>query len=737
MKQIFLLSLTLFAIQLFGQNDWSGRVVNKNGDPLVGAYIENVSSNTHAHSLELGEFYLENSSLGDSIKIHFIGYKTSQIVVKELRDQIIILESNSLDLNSITVQQTQNPLNLSSKIDLNVSPISSSQEILKTVPGLFIGQHAGGGKAEQIFLRGFDIDHGTDLAISVDGMPVNMVSHAHGQGYADLHFIIPELVNTIDFGKGPYTPQIGNFATAGYVNLRTKDRLQSSTIKTEAGMFGTKRIVGILNVLPASLNKSAYLALEHKYTDGPFESSQLFHRTNLIGKYLNYFNGKQKLTLTGSYFISNWDASGQIPQRMVDAGVISRFGAIDNTEGGSTSRCNLQAEYYRQVNKTTYFKTNVYLTYYDFLLFSNFTFFLEDSVNGDQIKQKEERVMYGLNSSLVNNYKIGEVEFSNELGIQLRNDYSHGNELSKTVNRSTTQYLIQKGDIQETNYGAFLTSKIEYRDFCLEPGIRIDEFHFQYQDALSPVYTNLGQRKMVVSPKVKALYTLENLHLYAKSGIGFHSNDSRVILMQEANEILPKAFGNDLGFVYKKGNLLLNAAVWNLFLEQEFVYVGDAGIVEPSGESKRQGFDLGLRYQMSKFLFASLDATYTIAQSLEGGEGQNYIPLAPKYTGVFTLGLKNYKNFNGTINGKYLGDRPANEDYSLTAEGYVVIDAVLSYNWNKLTLGIQLQNITNTEWNETQFATESKLLNEQESVEEIHFTPGTPFAALCSVSWRF
>lgn len=735
MKKIILLTAFIIAgLSLFAQQGIEGKILDESGEPLVGAHIENLFSGTHAHSSDVGSFYLENTKSTDSIKINFIGYES---LLSIAGNKEFILISSALNLDEVSVSKTLDPFNLVSKLDVQLTPIASSQEVLSTVPGLFIGQHAGGGKAEQIFLRGFDIDHGTDLAITVDGMPVNMVSHAHGQGYADLHFVIPELVNAIDFGKGPYDANIGNFGTAGYVNLRTKDRLKSSSIQAEAGMFGTKRLVGMLNLLPKQRNQSAYLALEHKYADGPFESSQFFNRTNIVGKYVNYFDGKSKLSLTASHFTSNWDASGQIPQRAVDAGTISRFGAIDNTEGGETSRTNLQADFYKQINKNTFSKTNVYLTHYDFLLFSNFTFFLEDSVNGDQIKQYEDRFMYGLNSSVVNSKDLGEVELTSEFGISLRSDYSRGNELSKTMNRSTTQYFIQRGDVQETNYGAYASTNIEYRKFSIEPSVRVDEFLFQYVDALAPIYTKLNQRKAVVSPKIKALYTLDNVQLYAKSGIGFHSNDSRVVLMHEADDILPRAFGNDLGFIYKKGNLLLNAALWNLYLEQEFVYVGDAGIVEPSGKTKRQGVDLGLRYQLTSYLFASADGTYTLARSTEDNEGENYIPLAPKHTGVFTLGLKDWNNWNATVNGRYLGDRPANEDYSITAEGYTVLDANVNYTWKKLTLGVQLQNITNTEWNETQFATESRLRNESQSVEEIHFTPGTPFGALGTVRWAF
>ena len=348
MKNITLITAFIISsFNLFAQQGMEGTVADESGEPLVGAHIENLVSGSHAHSSDVGSFYLEETKTGDSLKINFIGYKSLLTIAGKNE---FVLKTSALNLNEISVSKTLDPFNLVSKLDVQLTPIASSQEVLATVPGLFIGQHAGGGKAEQIFLRGFDIDHGTDLAISVDGMPVNMVSHAHGQGYADLHFVIPELVNAVEFGKGPYDAKIGNFGTAGFVNLKTKDRLNGSSIAMEAGMFGTKRLVGMYDVLGSVKNQNAYIALEHKYSDGPFESSQNFNRTNIVGKYVNYFNGKSKLSLTGSHFTSRWNASGQVPVRAVESGMISRFGAIDDTEGGETSRSNVQLNFYKQIN---------------------------------------------------------------------------------------------------------------------------------------------------------------------------------------------------------------------------------------------------------------------------------------------------------------------------------------------------------------------------------------------------
>ncbi|MDZ4329006.1 MAG: TonB-dependent receptor, partial [Flavobacterium sp.] len=224
MKNIILVMITLFGLSSYGQIQ-KGKVLDSDGNPVENAYLVNTNSESHAHTNEFGLFSLDKTVLGDVIKITALGYKKSNFTIVS-SDDIIILEDDIFRLNEIVIQPKLSAMNVISKIDLQTTPVNSSQEILRKVPGLFIGQHAGGGKAEQIFLRGFDIDHGTDIAISVDGMPVNMVSHAHGQGYADLHFVIPETVEKIDFGKGTYYASKGDFATAGYVAFQTKDKIE-------------------------------------------------------------------------------------------------------------------------------------------------------------------------------------------------------------------------------------------------------------------------------------------------------------------------------------------------------------------------------------------------------------------------------------------------------------------------------------------------------------------------------
>ena len=716
----------------------TGRVLTSDRSPVIGAYITHLNSEHHTHTNELGNFELDGVSIGDSLRVTYLGFETQVLPITTTDAPLEIeLRESFFDLDAITVRPDLRSLNVATDIDSRLRPVNSAQDVLRRVPGLIIGQHAGGGKAEQIFLRGFDIDHGTDVAISVEGMPVNMVSHAHGQGYADLHFLIPETIEKIDYGKGPYYADQGNFATAGYVDFSLKDNLDRSLLTAEFGSFNTLRAVGLFDLLDGE-RSNAYLATEYILTDGPFESSQHFNRLNLMGRYTTELPGGSKLSFLASHFESKWDASGQIPVRAVESGRIGRFGAIDDTEGGFTGRTNLAGEFLRVVDRNTFVKTNAYYSRYDFELYSNFTFFLEDPVNGDQIRQHEDRELFGFQSEVNHGFNMAGGEGTFKGGIGLRYDNNDDVELSRTRNREEVLEQLQLGDIDESNLFAYAGADLEFGNLLINPAIRVDHFVFNYVDKLQPTYDRQEQRKSAVSPKLNFLYTVsDRTQLFLKTGIGFHANDTRVVLDRSAAEILPAAYGADLGGVFRPTKrLFLNAALWYLYLEQEFVYVGDAGIVEPSGETRRLGVDVGARYQATDWLFADADVNYAFARSIAEPEGADYIPLAPALTSSGGINVLDHR-WSGGIRYRFVADRPANEDNSIVADGYFVLDANVNYQLGPVTLGIVAENVLDAEWNETQFATESRLQFESAPTEEIHFTPGTPFFLRGIVRYKF
>jgi hypothetical protein len=725
----------------------SGIVTDQNSTGLKNAKVVHLGSTDTVYTDGLGEFILTDVHLGDSLQIETIGYETAIFYLDKEEFfrpdyQFTVFESVT-QLSEVIVTGNQELISETANIDLTLQPVRSSQELLTLVPGLFIAQHAGGGKAEQLFLRGFDIDHGTDVALSVDGMPVNMVSHAHGQGYSDMHFIMPEVIEKIDFAKGPYDVQHGNFATAGHVDFRTKDRLERNSVAVEYGMFNHKKITSTIKLLDNKHGQNAYFAADYMLTDNYFDSPQDFNRINLFAKYSGIVSPNFRLNASVSMFQSAWNASGQIPERAVQSGQISRFGAIDDTEGGQTGRTNVQLGLINRLPGNATLRSNFFVSGYDFTLFSNFTFFLEDSINGDQIRQSEKRRIYGGKTEWEKHWLSGSgnVKFGLTGGTGFRYDDINDIELAATSNRKTVRNQIQRGNVDETNLFAYVQGQLEVGKFDFMLGLRGDNFNFYYENLLDTVYSPRSLSQSVLLPKLSIVHnTSEKLQLFLKSGIGYHSNDTRVVLAADNldRKVLPLAYGSDIGFAVKPvRSLLINVAGWYLLSEQEFVYVGDAGIVEPGGRSQRTGFDLGATWQPLNWLFLYSNLNYAHARALGEPEGADRIPLAP----VWTSNGKVQVNLNGgifaSLSYRYMGDRAANEDNSVVAKGYFVNDLTVGYQRNSFVITGIVQNVLNVEWNETQFLTESRLQNELQSVEEIHFTPGTPFNARLQLKFLF
>jgi outer membrane cobalamin receptor len=665
------------------------------------------------------------------ITISSIGYKTIEQELTE-NNFIVKLERAPINLTEVAVKGTS-AFKTISKIDIDTRPAKSTQDLLRIVPGLFIAQHQGGGKAEQIFLRGFDIDHGTDIAIAVDGLPVNMVSHAHGQGYADLHFVIPETVNKVDFGTGPYYSNVGNFNTAGYVNFETLNAIEKNRVQIDVGQFNTKRVLSMVNINGKQKKKHyGYVASEFLYSDGPFISKQHFNRLNLFGKYNFPLNKNSNVQLLASAFNSRWNASGQVPERAVENGTIDRFGSIDDTEGGYTSRYNASATI---TNK--WLKQQLYFSKYEFNLFSNFTFFLNDPINGDQIKQREDRNILGYNASSSFVKYIKKARLNTTLGVGFRNDKTSNSELSHTKNRNEILDAIQLGNVNETNGFAYVEEKISIKKFQFNVGLRSDYFVNKYIDKLNRQLPT--QNAFILSPKINTQYAVtNNIQLYAKWGKGFHSNDTRVVVANTGRKTLPAAYGYDFGTTFKPlTNVFINVAYWKLNLEQEFVYVGDEGVIEPSGKTERRGVDINVRYQITKKLFTDISYNAAKARSVEEAKGQDYIPLAPTLTSVGGITYQSNKGFNGSLRYRYIQNRAANEDNTVTAKGYFVGDLVVNYTKPKYEVGLVVENVFNTKWNEAQFNTTSRLKNEPIEVTELHYTPGTPFFAKLKLALFF
>jgi TonB-dependent Receptor Plug Domain len=737
----------LFFTNVFAQNKGFFIFDSTSRVPLQAVSVESTNGYFAQLSDPTGFVNLNKMSEGiQTLRLSSVGFQTKIIYLNTINlnaKETILMVPKVSTLSEITIQPIKNAniYKTINELDLHLRPLNNSQEVLRTIPGLFIGQHAGGGKAEQIFLRGFDIDHGTDINLTVDGMPVNMVSHAHGQGYADLHFVIPELIEKINFNKGLYFAEKGNFTTAGFVAFKTKDFLENNFVKIEGGQFSTFRAVTGLNLLKnrSGLNKhSLYFANESSFTKGYFDSPQDFSRFNGTLKYNGRINTNHNLTATFTGFYSKWLASGQIPNRAVENGLVSFFGAIDNTEGGVTSRKNASIELATYLPNGGNLKNQLFYSQYDLDLYSNFTFFKENPINGDQIKQKESRNIWGFNSTYQNEKTIGKLNVQTSAGIQIRYDDINDLELSRTANRTELIEALKLGDVNELNAGIYYSQKVNFtQKIALTGAVRYDYFKNKYDDKLTK--TKAEANAGIFSPKLNLDIKInDKAQLYLYNGRGFHSNDTRVAVAQNGKKVLPPAYGTDLGGIFKIGQkLFLQTALWHLWLDQEFVYVGDEGVVEEGGQTRRIGYDVSARYQIGKNLFANLDLSLAKPRALQVPNAESYLPLAPNFTSVGGISYKKLRGWNGSLNYRYIADRPANESNTVMAKGYFVTDGVLNFSTKKWEAGISIQNILNTKWKETQFNTETRLKNELRPVEEIHFTPGTPFFAKLNFTFLF
>lgn len=739
----FLLYITTAAAQYI----YRGKVIDETTrQPVEYAGVRANVPGKAAATDRFGNFRFSLPADSAALTISFMGYATKQVTVKPGAGRTVItLSRGQIDLAEVVISPalSNNSFHTLSAIDLNLRPVNSSQDLMRLVPGLFIAQHMGGGKAEQIFVRGFDADHGTDLDVTVDGIPVNMVSHIHGQGYADLHFLIPETVASFDYGKGPYYTGHGDFTTAGYLSYATKNAIDKSVLSLEGGRFNTFRALMLIDLLGQKAKQKgedAYVAGEYNYTDGPFNLPERYKRLNLFGKYTMPLGQNNVLTLNASTFSTSWIASGEIPERGVvnnsvavndsgnsytvprSANPISRFGAIDSAQGGSSTRVNAMVKLATSLKNNWSMENQVYYTHYTFRLNFNSTFFVDDSLNGDLRHQQETRDLFGYNGRVAKKSYLSNTILTSALGINSRFDRVYG----AVMNHVTEQYQLLdqlfEGDTRQDNIGVYLDEELESGKWLLNAGLRADYFKFGFNNSASTSVT--------VSPKVNLQYTAtNNLQFYLKTGKGFHSNKAAAVIENNALQTLPAAYGADLGLNWKPvQHLYINAALWYLYLQQEFV-LSDDGTVVPGGKTKRMGADLSARYQLAAWLFADLNLNLARPRLADSAAGHGYLALAPTFTSTGGLDYKFDNGINGGISYRYMHSRPGNNTNTLIANGYYVTDLKINFTQKKYEIGLTIENLFNTQWNEFGAEEVSRLRGEPAPVDQMSFTPGTPFFA--------
>ena len=623
--------------------------------------------------------------------------------------------------------------------DLELRPSNTPSDVMRLTPSLMISQHHGGGKADQILFRGFDSDHGTDFQVTVDGIPVNMVSNAHGQGYADLHWLIPETIDRVEIYKGSYFPHLGDFATSGAINIVTKRYAQQSSLTVMGGSYQTARFLGTLSS-PEGTFLRPYMAFEYYHNDGPFKNPNEYNRYNFFSKINIISNARSNLEFLATYFSSNWNASGEIPSRAVRDRSLGRFGSVDSSEGGNSERQNLSLIYnFADANQSL--RAQTWMSWYRLQLWSNFTFFLNNPVEGDGIEQNDKRFLIGNNVIYRRNYFFGDIPTETLLGFQSRFDHIKVG----LFNQEKRHRLSTTNDnlIRQTNLSWFAHQEIRPTNwFRGQLGARLDNFWWnvtQAGPATQPIAGSASES--IASPKMNLIFTpftdnevAQRTNLFFNIGGGFHSNDARVVV-QDSTRPLARFWGGELGvrtrLVEKMG---FSAAYWRSYLSSELVFVGDEGTFEPSGASKRHGIEAEFRYDILPWLTYDLDASYSWARFTNG----EAVPLAPRALAFTGLTARHDSGLQARLQMRYIGPRYAIEDRSIKVPQSAIFDLFLKYIWQQRhEFFVAFQNLANTKWRSAEHAVTSRLQGEPpEGVLGANFTPGDPFTATAGVTMR-
>ncbi|HWV47629.1 MAG TPA: TonB-dependent receptor [Nitrospira sp.] len=626
--------------------------------------------------------------------------------------------------------------------EIVLQPQGRPAQVLRLIPGMVAVEHSGGaGKADQYFLRGFDADHGTDVAFFADGMPINLRTHAHGQGYADLNFIIPETIEGVEVSKGAYLPEIGDFATAGAINFRTRQVVQEGIAQATGAQFDTQRY--LLMFSPTKEKVRTLFAVENYYTNGPFENHNRYLRTNVLGKLTTSFTGRDEFSIKGTFQKSKWNASGEIPLRAVDIGMLDRFGAIDPTEGGATLRATGVMNYHYDTTTNGQFFANAYGQYYRLDLFTNFTFFLNDPVNGDGIQQSDRRVVYGGDVGYKQRWEIFGIPTIGTVGVQARVDDIHprlGTQ-TKRASTGTTTY----SDVLSASYAPFIKGEVQPASWVrFVGGLRWETFTFDVRNlcatcTLRPEgHTSSGillpKMSMILGPWAKTEF-------FVNYGEGFHSNDARSAV-QVGGVPFARSRNYEVGIRSRPWGVEgveFTVTAWRIDLQSELVFVGDEGTTEIRGPSRRQGFEVAARGQVWGPLYINGSFTWTQAKFRNG----DAIPLAPEFTAYGAAILRWPEGMTSQLQATYLGVRPLIEDRSIKSPSWIVFDWSQRYRlpiklpYGRLEAFYFIQNLFNTDWEQAIFAFESRLRTEPAGVNGIHFVPGNPRTVMGGVAWHF
>ena len=634
--------------------------------------------------------------------------------------------------------------------EIRLRPIFRTGDILEFVPGLVATQHSGSGKANQYFLRGFNLDHGTDFATMVDGMPVNMRTHGHGQGYTDLNFIAPETVQSLRYQKGVYYTEIGDFSGAGSAQLSTMKEAPAPGVELALGEYGFQRLVGIANATTG--NGHWLVAGERQFYDGPWQDiNEDINKTNALIKWSDDLAGGE-VSVSFMGYDNSWNSADQIPQRAVTSGRIDELGSIDPSVGGESHRYSVNTDWQ---NDNWHF--SAYAIAYQLNLWSNFTYFLDNPEQGDQFEQVDDRTIYGGQLDYQFSHALYSKPSSTKVGFQTRIDDIE--EVGLYATRDRVRLGVTRSDeVLQSSISSFIRNETQWTSqFRSVLGARFDYFDFSVDDQvgvnrfgidLSP---NSGDASDdITSLKGSLIYTLSPMwEVYGAAGQGLHSNDARGTTIavdpasgERAPQVDPvvRTTGFETGVrTFIPGKLNASMSLWQLELDSELLFVGDAGNTEASRPSRRKGVELTAYYYFLPAWALDVEYAYTDAQFTDSQPAGNQIPGAIEH--VLQAGLSaDFENgWYGALRLRYFGNRPLIEDGTVESDSSILVNFQTGRQWQNWQLELSVLNLTNSNDHDIDYFYTSRLSNEPagSQTDDLHYHVFEPRSVRISASYRF
>jgi hypothetical protein len=626
--------------------------------------------------------------------------------------------------------------------DLRLRPLLREGELLETVPGMILTQHSGGGKSNQMFVRGFNLDHGTDFSTKLEGMPINIPTHAHGHGYTDLNFLVPELVDHVEYSLGNFYAEIGDFGSAGGAEFRLRRSLAEPILLAGYGDHGHRRVVAAASapIGPGTLLGGG----EYHGNDGPWEVPEDLQKLSGMLRY-TVEGSTSTFSLLALGYDNAWNASDQIPQRAVDSGAVGRFGSLDPSLGGATSRYSGIASWNRSTGGSSQ-KLEFYGAFYRLDLFGNATYFLDDQVDGDQRRQQDHgRTILGTNFAHLQPLMLGGLEHRITLGTQVRGDLAELT-LSQT-NRRAAVRTIRIDDLTQWSGGLYAELMSPWsRSFRTTVGLRGDAYAFHVTSDLAANSGRSGDQ--MLSPKLSLAFgPFSGTELYASGGLGFHSNDGRGTVTTidplsgdpvEPVDALVRSRGVELGVRSEPvRGLNATAALWLLELDSELLYAGDAGTTEPTDGSRRFGVTFANFYRFTDAWTADLDVSFTNARLLDVAAGQDRIPGALENVVAAGVGYEPASNGPfGAVRLRHFGAYPLIEDNSVRSNSSSLANLTVGYKLGSARVTLNVLNLLDEEHSDIQYYYTSRLSGEPAGgVDDVHFHPSEPREFRVSLSW--